>query len=124
MMEKWKKRSRRGERRVLTVIAVITILIIVALTSIYIWGPKILDNRGSCSEKKSSETVENPETFDEIKTLTPDERFMIDQPETAKESSVSEINLTESNFLMMSVGREKMTFTFATPTPSEEETKH
>ena len=121
-MERWKKRSRRGERRILTVIAVITILLVMALIAFYVWGPQILDTigkiipaaTGTVNGEINGAAVETaPPTYTEPMSLG-----SLIKP--AENDGVPAPNADSRTEIPHTVGREKIPFVTATPNPAEE----
>lgn len=106
-MERWKKRSRRGERRILTVIAVITILIVIALIAFYIWGPRILESIGTALPAKT-ESVPATNSGTVTETVIP----------ALTESIPVPVKTTTAHpDVKNTVDRQKMSFVIATPSP-------
>ena len=112
-MERWKKRSRRGERRILTVIAVITILIVVGLIIFYVWSPRISDAFGSNTGVTMTETIH--ETPIETATPTYAEPVSLTDPQLIPTDHPSEGQSGSNNLDVHTVDRKKMSFVLETP---------
>lgn len=112
-MERWKKRSRRGERRALTVIAVITILIVMAMIAFYVWGPRILEKEDDANPMNTENVPETTEEKEAQPTQTPN------QTETIEILPVSSPNAMDQPDMQKTAERQIIPFTIITPQPEE-----
>lgn len=116
-MERWKKRSRRGERRILTVIAIMTILIVIALIAFYGLGPSILESRGAAIPVIEGSTLETAKETSLQESQAPN------QMEKIKILQVSNHNDIAQPDLQKNAERKIIPFTIATSQPEPVETE-